>query len=85
VTRNIAREPDAGLDQMTKILRSEWPLNVLVGSGWLAAIAAIGILLTRDAVPLDDASSKVAIMSVVVCGLGWLGARQGRPTKWPLR
>ena len=66
------------MNDMTKILRSEWPLNVLVGSGWLAVIAAIGILLTRDAVPFDDASGKVAIMSVVVCALGWLGSRPTR-------
>ena len=68
------------MDDMTKLKQSDWPLNVLVGSAWLATIAAIGILLTRDAVPLDDASAKVAIMSIVVCGLGWLGARQTRST-----
>ena len=65
---------------MTKLEQSEWPLNVLVGSGWLAAIAAIGLLLTRDAAPLDDASGKVVIMSIVVCGLGWLGTRPARST-----
>jgi hypothetical protein len=74
------RAVSSAMDDMTKLKQSDWPLNVLVGSAWLATIAAIGILLTRDAAPLDDASGKVAIMSIVVCGLGWLGARHTRST-----
>jgi hypothetical protein len=75
------RAVSRAMDDMTKLKQSDWPLNVLVGSAWLATIAAIGILLTRDAAPLDDASGKVAIMSIVVFGLSWLGDRQARPTK----
>jgi hypothetical protein len=66
------------MDDMTKITRSEWPLNVLVGGGWLATIAAIGILLTPDAAPFDDAHGKVAIMWSVILGLCSLGTRPTR-------
>ena len=65
---------------MMKIKRSDWPLNVLVSSGWLLTVAGIGILVTRNGAPLDDANGKVAIMAIVVCAISWIGTRQTRST-----
>jgi hypothetical protein len=64
------------MPEMLKLMRSDWPLNVLVASGWLLAVAGIGILFTRDAAPLDDAYVKVAIMATLVCALCWPRTRQ---------
>jgi hypothetical protein len=53
--------------------QSCWPLDVLVASGWILAVASIGILLDDNLALSNHGFGKAAVVSILIGIICWLG------------
>jgi hypothetical protein len=56
--------------------RANWPLAILVASGWLLIVAALAVFFTpEDAEQVRTGYAKIAMMTAVMSTIGWLSVR----------
>jgi hypothetical protein len=78
MTQNNFRKPMAGI-AATK--QSRWPLDFLVASGWLLIVASIGILFDDNLALPNHGFGKVAVVSILIGVICWLGGGLERRTR----
>jgi hypothetical protein len=66
---------------ITAIRQSSWPIIVFVAGGWLLIVASIGILFDDKLALSNHGFGKVAVMSIFIGAICWLGGRQKRPER----